>query len=170
MKTNNKGFTLIELLATIVLLAIVASIGTYSIVHVVTASKEKNYNLLIKNIKSAAEVYYQECRYNDKEKNIVYDINTGTFGEYDGTKCNIYKDANNDGYVITLGDMVSNGYLTGNTKNDSGYYKIVNPNNADENYENCIIGVKYDTGAKKTIVIADPTNMSPDYCPKNYGG
>ncbi len=162
MKINNKGFTLVELLATIVIFAIVAGIGTFSITTIIKNSKNKNYELLIKNIKDAAEVYYQECQYGGKEK--------VTFPQYDGTKCNVFKVPPYDGYIITLGDMVNNGYLTGNAKYESGNYKIVNPNNENEDYTNCLIGVEYNEDLNKIRVISDPSGSSPGYCPSNYGG
>ena len=62
-KMNNGGFTLVELLATIVLLALVIGIASYSINAIIKNSQEKNYQLLINNIYDATEVYYQECKY-----------------------------------------------------------------------------------------------------------
>ena len=62
-KLNNKGFTLIELLATVILLSIVVGIAGYSITAVIEKSKEKDYQLLVKEIKNSVELYYQECRY-----------------------------------------------------------------------------------------------------------
>lgn len=60
-KTNNKGYTLVELIATIVILALVMGIGAYSITAIINSSKEKNYELLIKEIKNAVELVYQDC-------------------------------------------------------------------------------------------------------------
>ena len=59
---NKKGFTLIELLATIIILALVMSIGAYSITAIIKNSKQKNYELLIGNIKDAAEELYDKVR------------------------------------------------------------------------------------------------------------
>ena len=44
-KMNNGGFTLVELLATIVLLALVIGIASYSINAIIKNSQEKNYQL-----------------------------------------------------------------------------------------------------------------------------
>lgn len=60
---NKKGFTLIELLATLVILSIVVTIGGVAITRTISNSKEKNYQVLVKNIKSAVETYYHECNY-----------------------------------------------------------------------------------------------------------
>ena len=51
-KIDNSGFTLIELIATIVLLVIVMSIGVFSFSAIIKNAKEKNYSLLIKEIKT----------------------------------------------------------------------------------------------------------------------
>lgn len=67
MKVNNKGFTLIELIATIVILALVMTIGSFSITAIIKNSKEKEYSLLLKEINNAVEIYYQECRYADSD-------------------------------------------------------------------------------------------------------
>ena len=42
---NNLGFTLVELIATIVILALVMGISTYSISAIINNAKEKNYEL-----------------------------------------------------------------------------------------------------------------------------
>lgn len=58
---NKKGFTLIELLAAIILLAVIVSVTTTSVVGIMNKSKEKNYDLLIDNIKIGAQAYFEEC-------------------------------------------------------------------------------------------------------------
>ena len=159
MKISNRGFTLVELLAAIVLLAIIASVGTYSITNIIKASKQKNYQLLIKNIKSAAEVYYDECKYTDKEK-VVFDLNT-----YASTrnKCHTFIYAGYNGFIITLGDLVTNGYLTGNSKEgEDGDYTIVNPN-TNESISECYIGVGYVDGAENGGLVVRTISDSP--CP-----
>ncbi len=70
-KMNNGGFTLVELLATIVLLALVIGIASYSINAIIKNSQEKNYQLLINNIYDATEVYYQECKFIRNMSNYV---------------------------------------------------------------------------------------------------
>ena len=66
---NRKGFTLVELLATITILGIIVTIGGVSISSIMKNAKNKEYELLISNIKSAVETYYQECKYGDSDGN-----------------------------------------------------------------------------------------------------
>ena len=134
---DNKGFTLIELVATIVLLALVMSIAAYSITSIIRSSKKENYNLLITNIKDAAELYYQECKYVSNS----------------AITCNANKQ-------VTLGELVTYGYLKGNSKVESGVDKgkftLVNPiDNID--ISGCIIVVEYDDGK---INVSDATANS----------
>lgn len=141
MKNNNAGFTLVELLVTIILLALVAGIGAYSITSIMEKSKEENYNILIKNIQSAAETYYQECKYSNN----------------DSISCNKANNKDNE-YSISLGSLVTYGYLKGNTKNNDNTYTIENPLN-NQSIANCEIIVKYENG-KVTV-----TNNSGNNCP-----
>ena len=141
---SNKGFTLIELLVTIMLLAIVMSIGAYSIVNVINASKDKNYDLLIKNIKNASETYYEECKYANNDR----------------ISCNIAADGT---ITTTLGNLVKYGYLTGNGKNDDNKYDLFDPN-TNKLISNCQIKIKYN----KQIIITKNSNTdsaSGNACP-----
>lgn len=147
-KLNKKGFTLVELIATIVLLALVMGIGSYAITNVIKSSKEKDYELLITNIKSGVEAYYQECKYSD--------------GGY--VDCPLI---DGEGYYsIKLGALVEYGYLKGNSTISSGVNKdkftLVNPSdNAD--ISECLIKYKYDSGKMKII-----TSSTGDSCPTSY--
>ena len=142
-KLNKKGFTLVELIATIVVLALVVSISAYAITNIINSAKEKNYELLIKNIKDASETYYQECKYSN---------NTGI-------TCND---------TVTLQELVNYGYLKGNGTEDKKMenvnpkMKIVNPKN-NKDIGECSIAVKYENGK---LTIEDKTNN--DSCPKKY--
>lgn len=71
---NRKGFTLIELIATIAILAVIALISFVSITKVLEKSRIENCNILVENIKTSAEEYASDNRYNsafvsDAEKN-----------------------------------------------------------------------------------------------------
>ena len=133
-KLNKKGFTLVELIATIVVLALVVSISAYAITNIINSAKEKNYELLIKNIKDASETYYQECKYSNNS----------------GITCDD---------TVTLQDLVNYGYLKGNgTKDDK--MEIVNPKN-NEYIGECSIAVKYENG-KLTIESMSDNNSCPN--------
>ena len=131
---NNKGFTLVELIATILLLALVMSIGTYSVVTLIRDSKEKNYEMLISNVKDAVETYRIECKYNEGS-------------------CNT---------TLTLGWLVSNGYLSGNSK-DEDVYALVNPMD-NKPIGDCEISYSYATATGITIVANNQTGS----CPTSY--
>ena len=118
---NRKGFTLVELLATIIVLALVMGIASYSIIKIMKNSKEKNYELLITNIKDAAEAYYQECKY----------------ARNDAITCNLSD--------VTLGTLVEYGFLKGNGKDSNDKYTLVNPRN-DKNISNCHISISFSDG------------------------
>lgn len=115
-KLNKKGFTLVELIATIVVLALVVSISAYAITNIINSAKEKNYELLIKNIKDASETYYQECKYSD-------------------ITCND---------TVTLQELVNYGYLKGNGTKDNKM-EIINPKD-NKNIGACSIAVKNENG------------------------
>ena len=145
-KLNKKGFTLVELIATIVVLALVVSISAYAITNIINSAKEKNYELLIKNIKDASETYYQECKYK--------------YSNNSGITCNDN---------VTLQDLVNYGYLKGNGTEDNkidnkidNKMKIVNPKN-NKDIGECSIAVKYENG-KLTIESMSDNNS----CPNDY--
>ena len=144
-KLNKKGFTLVELIATIVVLALVVSISAYAITNIINSAKEKNYELLIKNIKDASETYYQECKYK--------------YSNNSGITCNDN---------VTLQDLVNYGYLKGNGTEDKKMenvnpkMKIVNPKN-NKDIGECSIAVKYENG-KLTIESMSDNNS----CPNDY--
>ena len=142
---NRKGFTLVELLATLVVLAIVMSIGTYSIINIINNSKEKTYELLISHIKDSSEVYYQECKFS--KETIIKMFN----GDKDAA--NIFCDNN-----ITIGELVEYGYLKGNSTDSNKKYTIVNPKD-NNNISNCEIKISYNNGIY--ITATNPTGSCP---------
>ncbi len=130
---DKNGFTLVELLATIIVLALLMSIAGFSVAQVIKSSKEENYKLLVSNIKSAAELYYQECRYSKS---------SSVCSGYNGR--------------ITLGKLVNYGFLKGNAKGndndkDTNYNLLSNPMDTND-ITNCEIIISYSDG--KVIVSA----------------
>lgn len=120
-----------ELLAVIILLAIVMGIGSYTITKVINDTKEKDYNKLIGEIKNAVEVYYQECRF----------LNDECQSE------------------IKLGDLVKNGFLSGNGVDDYGNKILVNSRDK-ENISNCKIKYTYNDG-KISVEAVNPSGSCP---------
>lgn len=147
-KLNNNGFTLIELLITIVILSLILSIAGYSVVAIIKSSKEKNYELLIEDIKSAAEMYYQECYYLNSDKT-VEDIEDGEVG------C-----VRQDSYEITLRVLLEYGFLSSSVNNE---FSIISPKD-DKEISNCKIKITRNDG-KITVTKVDTDNSS---CPTNY--
>lgn len=136
---NKNGFTLIELLAVLILLAIVLGFGGYSIVSVLTASRENNYKLLIENINSAVEEYYIECKY----------------GNVSSVSCS---------NEITLGKLVEYGYLKGNKPNEDGTSTLINPK---DNVVIADCEIKYSYSGGKIIIDA-VTPKRKASCPDTY--
>lgn len=153
MGKNNKGFTLVELIATILLLAILVGIGTYSILSIIKKSKLENYNLMITNIRSAAQSYYQECKYSKETIRSMFSTDAAA-----NSFCN--------NYTVTLGDLVKYGYLKGNKKVTSGTdkdkYIIENPLTGDI-ISNCKIKITYNSDSSMVVTTQNllagcPTN------------
>ena len=149
---NNRGFTLVELLATLVILAIVLTIGSFSIIKIIEHSKEKNFNLLLGEIRSAAEMYYQECKY-------------GESLDDDENVCS----HDNGIYITKLSTLVSYGFLKGNDtiKDDRSVnyqkYTIINPND-EVNISECEISIKYDDGVVVDAVAPLANSSCPNHC------
>jgi len=136
-KFNNKGFTLVELIATIVILGIVMSLGTYAIVNLINNSNEENYKLLIEEIKNAGELYYQECKYMKTDEM-----------DCDGT--------------ITLGYLVKYGYLKGNSSDNNDKYTIVNTKD-DVDISDCGIKIAYVNGKINVDSVSSGESCPTEY-------
>jgi len=143
MVKNKNGFTLIELLAVLILLAIVLGFGGYSIINVLTDSRENNYKLLIENINSAVEEYYIECKYSNTSSITCPTVNSGW-------------------YQIKLGDLVKYGFLKGNLPNDDGTSTLVNPK---DNKKIDLCEIKYSYNDWEIIIV--PVNQTGS-CPTSY--
>lgn len=123
---NRKGFTLIELLAIIVVIAIVGVLVAPSVINSFNKSKDKAYDLLIDNIKTAGENYYQECEYGNL-KNIKQNY------------C-IKREGSDNTLVTNLGILVETGLLKANQAETNGQNKIVNPA-TNKDIKNCQIEI-----------------------------
>ena len=117
---NNKGFTLIELVVTIVILAIIMSVSTLSVVGTIQKTKEKSYKILIENIKTGAQSYYEEC----ENKNIL-DTNINCNG----------MSVTNKTLKTTIGDLLNYGFVTSTaTREDTNGNEIKIVENPKYNY------------------------------------
>ncbi|MGM9881334.1 MAG: type II secretion system protein [Bacilli bacterium] len=172
---NKKGFTLIELLAVIVLIAIISVIVVPSMLSTVDASKNASYNMLVKNIVTASENYYQECEYGDLSDNICT-INTQTCTDEEGNSYTY-------NYIETnLGTLANTGFLTvSDVEEDENNKdkKVVKDPRTDEDLSNCIIIIKKNVeeitdsnGIENTKVTYKIESNSGTPCPKTeeYGG
>lgn len=137
-RLNEKGFTLVELLATIVILALVMGIGSYTITNVIKSSREKDYELLIGNIKDSLELYYQECKYASNSE----------------ITCNIGYLNGVDTFTTTLGDLISYGFLKGNGTNQTERSVLVNPLDKND-ISGCSVECQYSGGMFQCKNISD---------------
>lgn len=163
---NKKGFTLIELLAVIVLIAIVSVIVVPSMLSTVNTTKDASYNMLVKNIVTASENYYQECEYGDLSDVSKYGA------------CTI----NNNTIETTLETLANTGFLTvSDIEKDENNKdkKVVKDPRTDEDLSNCIIIIKKNVeeitdsnGIENTKVTYKIESNSDIPCPKTeeYGG
>ncbi len=154
---NRKGFTLIELLAIIVLIALIAVLVIPSALDSTNASKNTAYKVLLENIKTASETYYQECEYGDLSDNTKY-------GSY---ACKI----TNNQINTTIGALANTGILkVSDTKND--VLVVLDPRDTSRNLNNCQITitknkntVKDENGIENIKVTYKITTTSSSPCP-----
>lgn len=162
---NKKGFTLIELLAVIVLIALIAVLVMPSVLDSFEASKETSYNVLLENIKTAAETYYQECEYGNLSDSTKY-------GSY---ACTI----KNNTIYTTIGALANTGILkVSDTKND--VLVVLDPRDTSKDLNDCQITITKnketvkDTNGIENIKVTytiTPTltsESSLSYCPQDY--
>ena len=96
MMRNKKGFTIVELLAVLVVLAVVITIATLSISRILKKNKEKALSAKEEIILKQAKQYAQ-----DKEE--MFENANKRYGNY---AC----------FVITVNDLITNGYLDSKDK------------------------------------------------------
>lgn len=147
---NKKGFTLIELLAVIVVLGVVLTLAMPSILDSINASRDSSYKILIGNIKTAAETYYQECEYGDlSDKN--------KYGVY---ACTII----NGNTINTKIEALANTGILKVSADDSGSLIVKDPRDTTKNLNSCGIQIikSVDNKFKVTYQIKGSTQ---DGCP-----
>ena len=123
---NKKGFTLIELLAVIVVLGVVLILAMPSILDSINASRNASYKVLMGNIKTAAETYYQECEYGDLS-------NKAKYGNY---ACTI----NNNTITTTIGALANTGILKV-AADESGNLIVNDPRDTTKSLNSCEIQI-----------------------------
>ena len=122
---NKKGFTLIELLAVIILVALIGILVMPTVIDTSNQSKQKSYDILIKNIITSSQSYYEECEYGD--------LSNTKYGIY---ACKI----ENNTIKITLGTLANTGFLI--VKDSSQNQKIVLSPIDNHDMSNCQIQIK----------------------------
>lgn len=147
---NKKGFTLIELLAVIVILGVVLLLAMPSILDSINASRNSSYKILIGNIKTAAETYYQECEYGDLSDKSKYGVYACTI-------------INGNTINTTIGALANTGILKVSA-GSSGNLIVEDPRDTTKNLNSCGIQIikSVDNKFKVTYQINGSTQ---DGCP-----
>ena len=120
---NKKGFTLVEILVSIGLLALLGSVIAISLNRVFKDNNKKHYNEYVEKIKSSAMLFVNNT------VDIINDLNDNSFK------------------IITIGDLIDNGYV-----NDS----LVNPNTDEKVGKEEKIQVSYDSDHE--LIVTYPYN------------
>ena len=125
---NKKGFTLVEILVSIGLLALIGTVIGISLNKAFKDNNKNNYDEFVEKVKSAAMLYVNNT------VDIINDLNDFSFK------------------IITIGDLVDNGYLNDN---------LVNPDTNEKVGKNEEIQVFYDSD-HELIVVYPYTNDNKD--------
>ena len=120
---NKKGFTLVEILVSIGLLALLGSVIAISLNRVFKDNNIKNYNEYVEKIKSSAMLFVNNT------VDIINDLNDNSFK------------------IITIGDLIDNGYV-----NDT----LVNPSTDEKVGKEEKIQVSYDSDHE--LIVTYPYN------------
>lgn len=153
-KRRKNGFTLIEVLAVIIMIAILGGIAIPNVISTINAGKKAGEDILIKNIKTAAQQLYEEVEYAGSE---LYDY---TKDGNQTTKITITED---NTITIHLQALASNGFISSSGEEIK---EIKNPK-TNENLGNCIIKiaktVSTDYEVTYTITKEDNQAICPTY-------
>ena len=149
---NKKGFTLIELLAVIVVLGVVLTLAMPSILDSINASRNSSYKILIGNIKTAAETYYQECEYGDlSDKN--------KYGDY---ACPII---NGNTINTTIEDLANTGILKVSESDENNKLVVLDPRDTTKNLNSCKISIKKTVSSDFKVSYEITTDSNENNCP-----
>ena len=108
---KNKGFTLIELLATLVIISIVSVISVLAVNKVSENSRLDLCNTQVKNIKSAAMLWASDNKFLLPTTDETTDENKGLINLSDLRNGNTDINSLYSGLVLTIGDLVEEGYI-----------------------------------------------------------
>ena len=156
---NNKGFTLIELLVTIILISILMTISTVSVIGLLNKSKQKSYDILIKNIETATENFYEEC---DNANLIETKINA-----FCVEKISTIPNTNNKVATVSLKDLVNYGFLKSSSKNNNNK-TVTNPKD-NKDIGDCKITITKNIDSKGIVTYTiTPVSNTNESCPVSY--
>ncbi len=156
---NNKGFTLIELLVTIILISILMTISTVSVIGLLNKSKQKSYDILIKNIETATENFYEEC---DNANLIETKINA-----FCVEKISTIPNTNNKVATVSLKDLVNYGFLKSSSKNNNNK-TVTNPKDNND-IGDCKITITKNIDNKGIVTYTiTPVSNTNESCPASY--
>lgn len=149
---NKKGFTLIELLAVIVVLGVVLTLAMPSILDSINASRNSSYKILIGNIKTAAETYYQECEYGDlSDKN-----------KYGGYACTII---NGNTINTKIEALANTGILKVSESDENNKLVVLDPRDTTKNLNSCKISIKKTVSSDFKVSYEITTDSNENNCP-----
>ena len=97
-------------------MGLIAVLVMPSIVDSLNKSKETSYKVLINNIKTAAETFYEECEYGDLSDQTKYGTDA----------CKINSTTNKSYIETTIGDLASTGFLKVSSDKEDKKEKVLN--------------------------------------------
>ena len=185
MKLNNRGFTLVEVLAVIIILAIIAGIAIPNVLSTINTSKDRSYDIMIKNIITASKALFEEVEYggelhkytiddtqidNEDETSETVSSSTTTDEELIIEEDTSLIIITGDSIKINLQTLVSNGFLSGtchNNEEENCKKVIINPKTGND-IGNCNIIIKkqkqQDSGKVTYSVSAEESELED--CPE----
>ena len=182
---NNKGFTLIEVLAVVAIIAIVGTIAVPGVLSMIGTSKDRSYDIMIDNIRTAAEEMYQEIDYFGTKNNVgnfksVINIKKYNICEEIDNNCKDNESVRiepNGIMTINLQTLIGNGFLTGANNNNINNTEVINKNKKilinpkdNEDIGFCEINVIKSNikNSNKVCYKIETVGMQDEKCPSDY--